>query len=271
MLIVGLIIDVLLAVAFTLYTKEMFGGWGSAIFIGVFLGLVLCVMHWSVCRTPKKSSEFYDSWRKILHDDKRATLIRIASIGAMFYVYVGAVVAFPWLFDPGAAWWKMTIAVIAVAWPIVIMFMNYSKAGTLAKAKEHYSEVLKILSDSKYSKLVDNVGGFCKINPDTPLIGGLVRTDDDIWTMLWVINDLVYKYQIPYSIYAPTNREWNGLVKAINNGALQGEKRAQTIQQGLEISRSFCGLQQTVGGIAVWVTESLESKDRRALESQLND
>lgn len=271
MLIVGAIVDILLAVAFILYTKEMFGGWGTAIFIGVLLCLVLFAMHYSVCRTPKKSSEFYNSWKKILHDDKKATLIRLASIGTMVYVYVGIVVAFPWIFGPQNVWWKMTIAVAVTIWPMLIMFMDYSKAGTLAKAKEHYSEVLKILSDSKYSKLVDNVGGLYKINPDTPLIGGLVRTDDDIWTMLWVINDLVYKYQIPYSIYAPTNREWNGLVKAINNGALQGEKRAQTIQQGLEISRSFCGLQQTVGGIAVWVTDSLESKDRRALESQLND
>lgn len=272
MLIVGAIIDILLAVAFILHTKGMFGGWGTAIFIGVLLCLVLFAMHYSVCRTPKKSSEFYNSWKKILHDDKKATLIRLASIGTMVYVYVGIVVAFPWIFGPQNVWWKMTIAVAVTIWPMLIMFMDYSKAGTLEKARSYYNEILKVLSASKYDSLLDNVGGRSCLNPDTPLIGGLVRTDNDAWNMLWLINDLIYKYKIPYSIYNPSNKEWSDFVKAINSGALKDEKkRDKTIKQGVELSRDFCGINETLGGIAIWVTDSLESKDRKALESQLND
>ena len=90
--------------------------------------------------------------------------------------------------------------------------------------------------------------------------------------MLWLINDLIYKYKIPYSIYNPSNKEWSDFVKAINSGALKDEKkRDKTFKQGVELSRDFCGINETLGGIAIWVTDSLESKDRKALESQLND
>ncbi len=264
----GYILNGLLAIAFGYFVYTQYDSIVSAIFVPLFPFVALTFMHMGVYNTPKKNAEFYTTWKKLCHDDNKANIIRWASIASIIYTYAGCTLLFPWILAANTNFWKQLISVIIVGWPMITLFTGYSKGGTLHEAKDHYNELVKIFHDDKYKQLLQNAN--YNLNPDTKLLGTMVRTNIDLWTIIQLINELIRIYDINLESLS-LNSEWNKFVRLSNKCGKQADKRDAVIAEGLEVSRTFCSMTETLGGIAIWITNSLTSKEFKNLESQLNN
>ncbi len=268
MKIFGIVLNALLYAGYLVYLCSIGDVWEGIIFGGMIFGLSLYI-HLRICNTPTKSTEYYNTWRDLLPDDGKYKILRWVSIVVIVYIYVVALFLYPWFSDT-TTWWKQLVSVCLTTLPSMLLITFYAKGKTLEHSKQYYKEVVEIFGKRNYEKLEGNVGG--KITPDTNLLGGMVRTDNDLWTMVWVINDILRKYEIRYSDIdsSSDNSKWQKFVNKCNSGALQDDRKNETIKEGIELSRLYCMHRSTVGGIAIWINDSIETKQRKEAQSQLD-
>ena len=264
----GIILTIALALAFGYHATGVLDSWLSGVFLSLFLGIPLLWMHCAICNTPMKSTERYEAWKSLLHDDSKATIIRWASIGAVIYVFAVAAIILPKYFI--ARWWMQVLYTLLLTWPIMVMW-GYGNAETLEKSKEIYEHLRETLLKSNYSSLVKHVG--TSITPDTPLTGGIAQTDAEHWDLIFFINnEVLVKYKVPFNKWdIPETKKWNNFVQELQAGALQTEKAHALIVEGVGMMRKFCSQQKTLGGLAVWVQNQIESRERDQLQSQMQD
>ena len=263
MRLLGIIVNVALLAVYIYYGYAKNDVIAAPCIYGAGMFIWLLVVHIGICNTPTESSERYETWKKMLHSNKNAMKIRWASIGSIVYTYGVAMLFNNWMMGD-TKWWQYIVVGIIVIVPAATMHSSFAKGNTLAKAKEHYEDVVKHLS-SNYADLVKNVDN--NITPDTPLLNGLVCCDRDMWRMVWVINDYVIKHKIGPGILE--NKAWNNFVKRCNDGDLKTDKQREVVLEGMRIAKAFCENHKTVGGMGVWIAEGLETKDREAAQENL--
>ena len=80
------------------------------------------------------------------------------------------------------------------------------------------------------------------------------------------------KYKVPFNKWdIPETKKWNNFVQELQAGALQTEKAHALIVEGVGMMRKFCSQQKTLGGLAVWVQNQIESREKDQLQSQMQD
>lgn len=266
----GIMLVIALTLAFGYYVTGFFDSLFLGIFLGLLIGITLLWMHCAVCDTPMKSEERYEAWKTLLHDDKKATIIRVASIGAVIYVFAVAAIILPKFFI--ARWWMQVLYGMLLMWPIMVMW-SYGNAETLKKSKEIYEHLREALMEDKYylKKKIKLSG--TTINPDTPLTGGIAQTDAEHWDLVFFIhNEVLVKYGLPFNKWDKSEtKKWNNFIREINAGALKTEKAHGLIVEGVGMMRKFCSQQKTLGELAIWVQNQIESRENEQLQSQLQD
>lgn len=264
----GIMLVIALTLAFDYYAAGVLDSWLSGICLGLFLGIPLLWMHCSVCNTPMKSTERYEAWKTLLHNDSKATIIRWASIGAIIYVFAVAAIILPKFFI--VRWWWQLLYSMLFAWPIFVMW-DYGNAETLKESKYIYEHLRETLLKSNYSSLVKHVG--TSITPDTPLTGGIAQTDAEHWDLVFFINnEVLVKYGLPFNKWDKSETEkWNNFIQELKAGGMKTEKAHGLIVEGVGMMRQFCSQQKTLGELAIWVRRQIESRQKDQLESQLQD
>lgn len=258
MKILGAIINALLAIACGVYLYLNGEYWVGIVLSSAMICLALYCVHASICDTPTKDTENFESWKKILPETSTYKKVQWISIFFIFYTYAMYVILYSWLFGD-ATWWKGVLAVLIIGSPHMILYTSYAKGHILKDAREHFAEIVRELQSPQLSHLIKDIR---VLTPDTPIFANIVKKGADCWDMMLIINTLVVRYQIPFASYdTELNNMWNDFVTKMNKGMLKNpETAADVYGLGIECARRFFQQHPTLGDIAVWVAESVDSK-----------
>ena len=220
-----------------------------------------------ICNTPTKNSEKYETYRNILPTEKKYTILKIITLAAMLYTHTTIFLTIEFFKDFYLySWWEQILIYTVVFGPYMFLWKE-TKGTTLKNAKKHFEEVVNKLHSPKYVKL-------CKttlepLTPDTPLWDGIINNAEDMWGFICFIDDIIKEYKIPFSVAG--RNEWRAFIKRVNNGEMKTEKRTEVFLLGQEAIIQFIKRYKTLGGVAIYITEEIESKEYEELTQQLND
>lgn len=252
---IGLILNVLLSLVYCYYITNINESLLFSIIVSLILLVYLSWMHSDVCDTPTKSTEIYESWKTLLHDDRKAISIRCASIVVMVYVYVSTAFCFFYYFciEDARTWVSGLIIFLSVCLPYFVM-VGYGHADALKESKKIYEELRKSLLKNQYVNLIKHTGK--SFNPDTSLTGEIVQTDEEHWELISFIKDEIFvKYDISYEPMA-------NFIRKFNDTSLNTENVNGIFAEGVETVRSFCSKHKTLGELAIWTQVMVEAKKK---------
>lgn len=252
---IGLILNVLLSLVYCYYITNIIESLLGSIFVSLILLVYFSWMHSDVCDTPTKSTEIYESWKTLLHDDRKAISIRCASIVVMVYVYVSTAFCFYYYIciEDARTWVIGLITFSCVCLPPLFK-ERYGNVHALKESKEIYEELRKSLLKIQYVNLIKHTGK--SFNPDTSLTGEIVQTDEEHWELISFIKDEIFvKYDISYEPMA-------NFIKKINDTSLNTENVNGIFAEGVETVRSFCSKNKTLGELAIWIQFMVEAKKK---------
>ncbi|MBQ3208947.1 MAG: hypothetical protein IJB23_03920 [Alistipes sp.] len=262
----GIIVNVVLALGYAAYNHFCLNEyWFAIILYTLLLFGVTTYIYIRICDTPTKKSEVYKTWQDMLPDDSKYKILQWITIGAMPYTYVMKIITDSWAVSD--SWWKQTISVFATISPMIILFF-FAKGETLKHSKEHFREIVDILHRERaFEKIINNTNE--PLTPDTQLFTVLVKTGADAWDITFLINLLIKRHNIAYSSLREENNMWNDFVNKCNQGLLKTDKAPEVFKLGIECGRQFCQRCKTLGGIAIWVSESIERRQRDEAQANL--
>lgn len=245
----------LLSLVYCYYITNIIESLLVSIIVSLLLLAFFSWMHSDICDTPTKSTEIYESWKRFLHDDRKAISIRCASIVVMVYVYVSTAFCFFYYFciEDARTWVSGLIIFLSVCLPYFVM-VGYGHADALKESKEIYEELRKSLLKNQYVNLIKHTGK--SFNPDTSLIGEIVQTDEEHWELISFIKDEIF---VKYDIY---DEPMANFIRKFNDTSLNTENVNGIFAEGVETVRSFCSKHKTLGELAIWIQIMVEAKKK---------
>lgn len=242
---IGFILNVLLSLVYCYYITNIIESLLVGIIVSLFLLAIFSWMHSDICDTPTKSTEIYESWKRFLHDDRKAISIRCASIVVMVYVYVSTAFCFFYYFCiEDARTWVIGLITFSCACSYFVI-EGYGHADALKESKKIYEELRKSLLKNQYVNLIKHTGK--SFNPDTSLIGEIVQTDEEHWELISFIKDEIF---VKYDIY---DEPMANFIRKFNDTSLNTENVNGIFAEGVETVRSFCSKHKTLGELAIWI------------------
>lgn len=253
----GIILNLLLAVASAWHRIYSYGQWDFEVLafpIGLFLAL--SYLHIRICNTPTRATEKYESWRDILPTASKIEVNKKISIGVMVFCYV--ILFILSLLHSDSSWWHLILYILLITCPIITLKL-LAKGKTLENSKIYFGSIVTALKEPKYQHLnIDTE----QITPDTKLAGGIVKRERDFWSIVILCSDMIQKYSIPFFDESDKiNKAWEEFTKRANK--LKADSPAHEkeiiIKEGILIGYEFCLRHNTVGGMAIWISDMIEA------------